>query len=469
MRQGTLAAVCVALCLPIAYGGRWDQWLGVWSETQKHIGTAFIFAMPVAAAIGAFVGATTARNGMDAMRQVAGRRQVQVQARPLLELSAWVGLGYLAGTAPALIATAFTAEYGLPRLAPFVAQVACVAAVSALGQAAGSRLPWYLGAPICAAAVYLVLGFLSFNADSILVSLTPIDERRVTFEPIYSWVLLVQALFWLAVALHLLLRRSGLRRRASAALIAAGLAASPLLYVTPDTRGVDESAARQRCEAISPARVSRPAPEASDSVSAMTLCLPRGKEVVRGQLSPELASAARLLAGLLPSSVTFLDDEAADISAQINRDLAATDERERGRGAEVVRLSQAGDISAYTRIDTEQVHYGLIAYFVPPPSSSPVPAQEAGEAPDGEDLRPLATPTDVLWRWYLGEVGARIDGSGQFGGPVLDSRFLNYDGHEADLAFIADLSDADRAAWFERHAGSIRTGSLAWTDFRNAE
>lgn len=445
-----MAALGVALCLPLAYGGRWNQWLGVWSETQRHLGTAFIFAMPVAAAIGAFVGATTARNGMDAMRRAAGRGQLQVQARAILEPAAWTGLGYLLGTLPALVATAVTAEHGSPRLTPFLAHLACLAAVSALGQVAGSRLPWYLGAPIAAAAVYVALGFLSFNADAVLVSLTPIDDRRVAFEPILTWVLLVQALFWLAIVVQVLLRRTGLRRSASAVLVVVGLAASPLLYVTPDTRGVDVSAARLDCAAAS---------------STLTLCLPRAKEVVRDQLAPELDRAARLLAGLLPRAVAVLDDEAADISASINRDIAATEAQQQARGAEVIRLSEAGDISASTRIDTDQVHYGLIAYLVPP---GPAPSDPEPGDPGRVDPRAPATPADVLWRWYLTEVGAPIDGSGPVGGPVLADRFVDYGGHEADLDFITELSTSERTAWFARHASSIRAGRLDWTAFRPA-
>lgn len=482
--------LCVALCLPIAYVGRWDQWLGVWTETQKHIGTAFIFAMPVAAAVGAFLGATAARNGMDSMRHAAGRSQLQVQARAVLEPAALTAAGYVVGGLPALIATAVTAEYGTPRLAPFVAQIACVAAVTAMGQFLGARLPWFLGAPLSAAATYVALGFLSFNADSILLALTPIDERRMTFEPVLLWVLLVQSVFWLAIAGHVLFRRAGLRTSAVVCLFAASLTAAPLLYFTPDTRGVDLAATRQECQPIadvdptsqpSTSRTpgSRAGAAASSSIgdlgdfaASATLCLPRGKEVVRDQLADELNVATDLLAGLVPTEATYLDDEAAGISTAVDRDLEQTAAQQQDEGRAVVPLSRAGDISAYTHLDTDQVHYGLIAYFAPPAADATSPSPEgssdserAANSPDPDDLRPLATPTDVLWRWYLTEVGAPLDASGQFGGPLLADQFLNFDEREADLTFLTDLDDQERARWLTKHAADIRAGTLKWSAF----
>lgn len=363
-----------------------------------------------------------------------------------------------------MIATAFTAGYGAPRVSPFLAQIACVAAVTMIGQAMGTKLPWYLGAPICAAAVYLTLGFLSFKADSILLSLTPVDERRTTFEPIKSWVLLTQAIFWLTIAIHLLLRRSGFHRTASLTIIAAGLVASPLLLITPNTRYVDTGAARQDCEPIPHLRSVHSRAQGGAAGTSMTLCLPRGKQVVRAQLAPELNEASVLIAGLLPNSVAFLDDEAAHISRQVDENIDAATAQQRVRGAKVVMLSQAGDISAYTRIDADQVQYGLIAYFVPPTSLT-APNDATTQSSNHKDPRPIATPSDVLWRWYLTKVGARIDGLGPFGGPALDDKSLNYEDHEASVRFLDALSTAERTAWFARHAGSIRHGKLSWAAF----
>ncbi len=464
-RLGLIGALGVALCLPIAYVGRWDQWLGLWTETQKHTGTAFIFALPAAAAVGAFLGATTARNGMDSMRQAAGRNALQVQARAVLEPAAWTTVGYLLGATPGLVATSFSAEYGRPALLPVLAQVACICAVTIIGQVAGSRLPWYLGAPICALAVYLLLGFLSFNADSILLAMTPIDERRVTFQPVLAWVLGLQTVFWLTVALHVLMRRVGAKRVSSAALIAAGLVATPLLAITPETRGVDLAATELRCEVTSGAPAGETDSPAGTKSLASSLCLPRGKEIVRKQLGPELHLATNLLAGLLPK-VTYVDDEAAGISAEVNRDIEEITSREEALDADVVSLSQASDISAYAYLDTDQVHYGLVAYFIPRVAST-ASGDGAERGSEVADLRPLASPTDVLWRWYLTEAGAKTDGSGPFGGPTLDPRFLNYDSHESDLAFFSDLDADARADWFHEHADQIRTGSLTWEAFEH--
>ncbi|WP_224273666.1 hypothetical protein [Nocardioides lacusdianchii] len=399
------------------------------------------------------------------MRQAAGRNALQVQARAVLEPAAWTTVGYLLGATPGLVATSFSAEYGRPALLPVLAQVACICAVTIIGQVAGSRLPWYLGAPICALAVYLLLGFLSFNADSILLAMTPIDERRVTFQPVLAWVLGLQTVFWLTVALHVLMRRVGAKRVSSAALIAAGLVATPLLAITPETRGVDLAATELRCEVTSGAPAGETDSPAGTKSLASSLCLPRGKEIVRKQLGPELHLATNLLAGLLPK-VTYVDDEAAGISAEVNRDIEEITSREEALDADVVSLSQASDISAYAYLDTDQVHYGLVAYFIPRVAST-ASGDGAERGSEVADLRPLASPTDVLWRWYLTEAGAKTDGSGPFGGPTLDPRFLNYDSHESDLAFFSDLDADARADWFHEHADQIRTGSLTWEAFEH--
>ncbi|MFB9315342.1 hypothetical protein [Nocardioides plantarum] len=447
-RRGLPLCLALAVSLPATYVGRWDQWLGVWSETQNYVGIAFIFGVPAASAAGAWVGAQNARGGVSALQAGASASPICVAVRELGEPVVWIWAGFVLACTPAYVATALTADVGHPRPLPIVAQLACLGGMTTLGHLAGTRMPWYLGAPVCAAAAYVLLGFLSFNADRLLLSLTPVDERWMTFHHIIWWVLVLQALLWTLVIAAVVLRRAALPRAASGALVAAGLAAAPLLYVTPATRAVTASDVEMACT----------------TEADTTICLPRAKSELEGALMAQASRGLDLLEGLLPSEVAFIDDEARGVSPDADRSINTVTAEQHRQGRVLVFFSEAGDLSARTQLSTDQFHYGLIAALIP---ASPV---DVGDTePGGEVILPTATPTDAIYRWYLTALDVPVDGSGGAGAPLLDDRYLDYSQHAADIDAFEGMDAVERASWFESHTQSLRDGTVEWSDFATIE
>lgn len=443
-RRGLPLCIVIALSLPVTYVGRWDQWLGIWSETQNYVGIALIFGIPAAAAAGAWVGAHNGRSGVHALQEGASISATRVAVRELGELVVWVAAGFALACAPAYLATALTADVGHPRLLPIISQLACLAGSAAVGHGVGTRVPWYMGAPVCAAVAYVLLGFLSFNADSVLLSLTPIDERWMTFHRILWWVLSLQALMWVLVLTASIFRRGSLPRAQLGCLILAGLAAAPLLYVTPATRTVSTPSTQMGCT----------------TRGTTTICIPLAKSALRDNLTTQADRAQEVLHGLLSSDAAFIDDEARGVSYSADRSIDFVAAEQSRQGHELVFFSRAGDLSSKTRVDTNQFHYSLIAALAPAsPGDFKPPAP--GETP----VLPAATPTDVIHRWYLTTLGVPIDGSGGVGAPLLDGRFLDYNQHASDVEAFEGMDAPQRARWFAANAASLSDGTLGWSSF----
>lgn len=437
-RRGLPVALVVAVSVVLTYAGRSGAWIGVWSETQNYIGVSFIFAIPAAAGAGAWIASGNRRSGLDEQGRGASRPRVQVVTRQFLEPMVWVIAGYVLGSAPALVATALTADVGRPHALPIIAQAACLCGVTAVGEVLGSRLPWYFGAPVTAAVAYVGLGFLSFTADGILLSLTPIDERWMTFHQVVWWVLLLQTIFWLLVWLSAILRRADHPRSAFAAVLAAGLAATPLLYVTPSTRVVPNQSVAMSCA----------------SASDVEVCLPSAKSGLRDELSVEGRRAYSALDGLFVNEIALIDDEARGVSNSADQEIELAYQQVIDDKREPIFLSQAGDVSATTKLDVNQFHYRFI-YFAIPPSRAAIPRTRG---------KRQASPTDVIHRWYLRSVDVPTDGSGGVGSPYLDDEFLDYEPHSAQVDAFEGLSEDGRARWFTRHAAALRSGSTTWDD-----
>jgi hypothetical protein len=441
-------ALVLAIALTAAYAGRWSQWLGVWSETQQHLGTAFILAIPAAAGVGAWVGAGNKRGGLEELQRGASRRPITIALREYVEPAVWTGWGYIAGSLPAGVATALTATSDRPRLLPACAQLLCVAGATATGQLVGSRLPWFLGAPVCAAVAYAGLGFVSFNAESLLVALTPIDERWMTFHATLWWVLLLQAAFWAFMFLQAVVRRAGHTTAAFGVLVAAGLVVAPLLSVTPKTRSVPVAGVQMSC-----------VDQANTAV-----CVPMAKRLLAPELMRAAVQAAQLLQGLLPTRAAYVDDEARGVSIAADRSIEQVVSEQASAGRSPVYFSRAGDLSAYTHLDRNQFHYSLVAFAVPV-STVGVARENASASSRG---LPVATPSDVLQRWYLRQLGVPIDGTGGPGAPYLEEQHLDYRAHPQAVERFERLTAAERADWFFEHASVIREGALTWSDLEQS-
>lgn len=444
-RHGILAALAVAIATLAGHAGHWKSWLGVWSETDQHLSVAFILTAPVAAAVGAFFGAAARRNGMAKRRHAAGRSAWLVQLRTVAEPAAWVALGLLLGTVPAWIANAFVAVNGFPNPLSTLAHIGALAGVTALGQLVGGRLPWFLGVPVSAAVLYVSLGVLAFTAESLLIALTPLDDGWATFERPMAWVLLAQFVLWFTVLVAIVAHRADQTRTRFLLVVAVAALTVPLLYVTPSTHVLIKDAATQHC----------------GGGGQLTLCLPRAKEVVRPDLTPEYEQAVTALQGLVDNHVTLVDDEAAGLSPAIDRHLASVMEREELDGAEVIPLSLAGGLSAYTKFDRNGIHRYFLSYLVPASDFRLAKETESDETDDG-DLRRAAKPSDILHRWYFTEVGVPIDASTGMYSPMLDDTFVNY-GDRAELFdCFSSLTPEDRAAWFRKHRDEVREGAVTW-------
>ncbi|WP_110240980.1 hypothetical protein [Nocardioides gilvus] len=448
-RHGVLAALAVATATLAGHAGHWRSWLGVWSETDQYLSSSFILTAPVAAAAGAFFGAAARRNGVAERRHAAGRSAWLVQLRAAAEPAAWVALGLLLGTVPAWIATAFVAVNGFPNPLSTLAHVGALAAVTALGQQVGGQLPWFLGVPVAAAVLYVGLGVLAFNAETLLIALTPLDDGAATFERPMAWVLLAQIVLWLTVLAAVVAHRADQTRTRFLLVVGVAVLTVPLLYVTPSTRALIKDAATQQCEAA----------------GQLTLCLPRAKAVVRPDLTPEYEQAVTALQGLVADRVTLVDDETAALSPAIDRDLALLVEREELGGAEVIPLSLAGSIDTYTKFDRNGIHLYFISYLVP--ASDFRLSEETGpDEPDDGDLRRAAMPSDILHRWYFTEVGVPIGSSTGMYSPMLDETFVNY-GDRAELfSCFSSLTPEDRAAWFRKHRDEVREGAVTWENLK---
>lgn len=446
-RHGILAAIAVAVAALAGYAARWESWLGVWSETDQHVAASFVLTAPVAAAAGAFFGAAARRNGIAERRHAAGRPAWLVQSRAAAEPAVWVALGLLLGTVPAWIATARFAVDGSPNPLSTLAHAGALAGVTALGYQVGGRLPWFLGAPVAAAVLYVGLGVLAFNADTLLIALTPLDDRWATFERPLAWVLLAQTVLWIAVLAAVVAHRAGQPAARFCLLVGVAALTVPLVYVTPSTRGPIPAATTQQCEAT----------------GSLTLCLPLAKEVVRPQLVPEYERAVTALQGLLDDRVTVLDDEAAGLSPATDRHLSSVAEREELAGAEVIPLSVAGDISAYTRINRNSLHISFLSHVVRANAFEAF-EEPALDEPDDGDLRRAAVPSDVLHRWYLTEVGVPMDDTADLDSPMLDDASVNYGDRLELLECFSSLDPGARAAWFGKHRDEVREGAVTWED-----
>ncbi|MFL6159769.1 MAG: hypothetical protein ACJ72D_27085 [Marmoricola sp.] len=439
-RRAAPVVLPVAIALPMAYLGRWSEWAGVWSETQAHLGAAFIFALPVAAAAGAWVGASDLSSGLDDLRRASGRHELVVSLRACGEPAGWAIVGLALGSVPALVATEAAGPAGHPSLLPALLQASCAAGACATGGLVGRRLPWRLGAPLVAVVAYVGLGAMSFNAESLLVALTPVDDRWAVFFSVRWWVLVLQAAFWVLVLAQVVARRAGRRGLALLLLFVAGLAVAPVLAITPDTRVTSESGVVVRC-----------APAGNDVV-----CLPQAKELVRRSLVRNLATATGLLRGLLPGRGAYIDDEARGSSRAADVSIARAAAVQDRRGLPVTYLSRIGDISAQVQLDRPQFQYNLIAAVVP---------YSGGEVGNrGAGGFPVATASDAVTRWYLERCGLPLDGTGAPGAPYLADDQLDFTPHAAEYARFEAMNASQRSAWFARYAPVITGGRLTWSD-----
>jgi hypothetical protein len=441
-RRGVPLALIMCLACPLGYIGRWTQWLGVWSETQAHVGVALIIGLPVAAGLAGWSGYTARRTGLDLLTLGSGRSPHVVIGREQLELAAWITAGFLAGAMPAYVATAVVPHSGSPSVLSLIPQVMWVCSVTAMAAWIGRRLPWFLGAPACAVLLYIVLGLLQYVAGGALAMFTPLDARWTTFHRTSAWALAAQGAFCAMLWTAVLARRARFDRAVWSALWLAGIAAAPLLYAGPTARVPDAASAMMRC---------------TTEDDGPIVCLPEAKAYLRPRIGRALSEARTLLAGLVPERVSYVDDEAAGVSRGATTEVARAVRSQVAAGRQVQLFSQFGDLSGYTQLDSNQLLVSIALSSFP---VSSVPSESA--LPSGQ---PPATTSDGLVRWFLQRSHVPIDGTATPGAPILDGRATSFRGHEKVLDVFSRLTPEQRLVWFRSHRTQIETGTLMWSAF----
>jgi hypothetical protein len=429
--------------VPAGCLGTRNEWLGVWSETQAHVGVGMIVALPVAGGLAAWSGYIARTSGLDLLATASSRHALVVVVREQAELCAWIAIGFVAGVIPAYIATAVVPHSGAPRILSVLSQLSWLCATVIVTAWIGRTLPWYLAAPASAAALYFALGLMQYLESGVLHALTPLDDRWMTFHLVAAWVMACQAIMWALVGAAAIAYRAHLARTAWGALWLAGIAAAPLLYVGPTGRVLDPQTTVMSC---------------SQPAGGLSVCLPAAKAYLAPALLRELSRADSLLKGLVPDRVAYVDDEASGTSRAVTREVAAVAQSQTEAGRHVRFLSRfgGGGIFASTQFDVDQLMLGI--------ALDRFPASTIGS---GEDAggQPLATTADALTRWFLEETGVPIDGSAVPGAPILDGRLVTFRGRGVEIAAFAAMTARQRQAWFSRHRADIAKGRLAWSAF----
>lgn len=437
VRRGLVVAAATAIATFLGSIGTREGWQGVWQETQGQVGVGLVIVVPVVVAAGAWVAATSQRDGLTLLTHGSSRPKFVARSRDVLEAGAWVAIGWLVGLAPAYAMTAVVPHSGHPGLLRPAAQVAFLLAALASGRSIGARLGPMIGPPVLAVGAYLVLGLLSFKAETVLYAVTPLDDRSYTFFTIVPWVLWIQVVGWLAVIVAFLSREAGARRTAWAFGIAAGLVAAPALYAGSTDRVPDPHADRLVCSAGGP--------------RIRALCVPRAKAYLVPAIRSTLERALLVGKGLVPDRPAVIDYEAMGGSPRATASVQTAEARFEAGGQTLLRMP---DLSATARLNDHQFLYDLAWRLVP--------ASEAGVT--SVDLLPAGTPVDVVRRWLLEAWGVPIDGTAAPG--AMDLRALDLSGHETQARWFDDLEAGSRARWFAAHRDEISAGRLAWDDFR---
>ncbi len=218
----------------------------LWSPRAASLqtGVVAVFAAPVAGAA-AWMGTREARRHVSDLVAVTARPRWARQLTTWAATAAWAILGYLICLAAVYGVTAHQVHWGGPLWWPAAVTAATLAALAALGFAAGTLLPSRLTAPVTAIAAFfvvalstqLIVGSQSYWNVSPIVS-KPWDigsyDGVATFYPYVPDLAIAQVMFLAGVTvavLGLLAVAAGpggrrLLRRPAAAVAAAGLLAA---------------------------------------------------------------------------------------------------------------------------------------------------------------------------------------------------------------------------------------------------
>lgn len=432
-RTGLVVSVLVASVTLLGVFSETSTWVGVWAETWRALGDALILVGPVAACLGAWVGARSRSGGLETLAMHATRSTAVVNLREALTVAAFACGGYVVAVVSALVATYLDASQELPTLFPLVPALAFVATSSCVGAFLGRLGPGLFTAPIVLVGVYVVIGAMVYVTPEILGALTPIDGRYMTGYHVAGWIHLAQGLFLGLVFCATVLFRSGERRTAVIALWCAGLVASPLLLIGDADRQPDIEASSIDCVRSN-----------GDTV----VCSPRAKSYLATDLASSYNQVQTVLDPLLPQRVGIINDQ-SDITHEGDEISAAIDHIQ-SSDRSVLFLSDFADISASTQVVDSALQVGLLYKTVP-----------------------LRASSENSWNyavqyWAYRELGMPTDGTAAPGAPNFDLDRESLASRKESLAWLSSLDDDARRVWFKRHADAIQSDSLERRDFEIA-
>jgi len=264
--------------------------------SSLHTGTVAVFTAPVAGAA-AWMGTREARRRVSDLAGVTAVPRWARQLATWAATTAWAIVGYLACLAAVYGVTARQAHWGGPLWWPAAVPAATLAAVAALGFAAGSLLPSRFTAPVIAIAAFfvvalstqLIVGSHSYWQVSPIVAgpwdIGP-DAGVATFYPYVPDLAMAQLMFLTGItvaALGLLAVAAGpggwrrLSRPAAAVavagLVAAGTAAALAGTGTMDRSGMIAIPALHDAASDRPLRFTPVCSTTGVSRSAIPVCL----------------------------------------------------------------------------------------------------------------------------------------------------------------------------------------------------
>lgn len=443
-RRGVPVSVVVTAAGTAGLVGRWQEWLGVWSQTHTYLNVGLILFLPAVGGAAAWIGTGNKRGGLDSMASLASRNQWRVHARGLIETLIWLLAGFAAVAIPAMLLTAQSASYGNVQWASLLSDFAILSSVTAIGLVAGRNIPWVIAAPVMTVLTYAVLALLPTAAEDIAAAITPLDGRSFTFHTVPLWIYWTQIMVWTLVTAAVVIHNMGRSKHALLTLWLAGVFSAPLLYVGLADRRVDYGAAAMGCD-----------PRADN----MVVCLPQVKSYLGPEIAAYLVEVRRLLQGLIAEPAAYIDSETRALSREANRSVRATIRTQLNAGQSIITFSQLRvDLSAYTQIDRET--------FLSDVARALFGTSRSTTSSNSVDVKTQAAPNDVLMRWLLESLDVPIDGSAGPGAPVIDGSLFSFDNAVEPLQWLRGLSAMEREDWFRSHREDILDGKLDFSDFR---
>lgn len=434
-RVGVRLSAILTLVCGISIVPMRDQWLGVWAVTDTFVGSALVLALPAAAGCGALCGSMVRRSGLPELADFGPLDRLRVETRLAAELTLWLGLGVVLCTALAWVDTARFATVMSPEATLLIPRLAIVGFAGSFGVLVGRRLPAIVAVPLAAITPYAVIGVLTYVADPLLESVTPIDERFMWFSTVRAMPSVLRAGVWLLGTAGLVLLLSRRHREAIAVAWLAGLVAAPLILIGNADRQHVPSAAAPLCH----------------ESERILVCLPRAVAYLDAGLAQDILLVSDLMDGLAPRRAAWIEEN-AEWQGRSEARWEALRKKAASEGYDQYWIEHAGWLNTYTQLHDDRIRAQLIAVFLPQP----------GIYDDQGDPLPVG-PNEALLYWAFERAHA------EFGDPTPYQMPRHVErAHSAQMRWFDGLSHDARARFLSDHADEIEQIRLGWSAFGRA-